>query len=85
MRDQVGQVGGEMEDESNERDIWKRGVHSGVGRNLVPRKLPGIHMDEPAKIAPFLIIFHIKIRLDREEAGTFVLSFLFAYNWKLWW
>ena len=50
MRDQFGQVGGQNEEDNNERDTlirWRRGI-SVLGRNQVPGKLPGIHNDNPS-------------------------------------
>lgn len=46
MRDQDDQVGGGMEKEDNERDILIEGEIIGLGRNLVPGNLPGIHKDD---------------------------------------
>lgn len=49
MREWVGQVGGRMEDENNERDtLVLEGVIWGLRRNLVPGKFPGIHEDDPS-------------------------------------
>ena len=45
--DYDGQVGARMEGGSNERDILIEGCIKGLGRNLVPGKLPGIHKDDP--------------------------------------
>ena len=41
-------VGGGTEKESNERDILIEGAIMGLGRNLVPGKLPGIHKEDPS-------------------------------------
>ena len=48
MRDQDGRVGGRTERESNGRDIMIQEVVIGLGRNLVPGKLPGTRKDDPS-------------------------------------
>lgn len=42
----VGQDGLRMQRESNEKDNLIEGTITGLGRSLVPRKLPEIHKDD---------------------------------------
>lgn len=49
MREWVGQVGGQMEGENNERDtLVLEGAIWGLRRNLLRGKFPGIHEDDPS-------------------------------------
>lgn len=48
MREQDDLLGVGMEKENNEIDILIEPAIWGLGRNLVLRKLPGIHKDDPS-------------------------------------